>query len=301
MTKLIGIGACVCDKLIEMSAFPTEDTKIDALYSRTAGGGPTATALSAAARLGADAAYIGTLSTDEAGDYLVSDFAAHQVNTDLIRRVEGRTFCSWIILSRESGSRTCILDRGTLSKTQLDDAQKAAIAHASLLEVDGNDLPAAVEAADLIHAHGGKVLYDADGRYPGFEALLERADYLIPSERCAKAVTGKESFQESAEELFRLYHPEICVVTAGKEGGAYVSKEASGLYKAFKVDVRDTNGAGDVFHGAFCASLLRDPGLSLYDRCLFSGAVSAIKCTGVGARDSVPTYEETIKFIKERT
>ena len=34
--------------------------------------------------------------------------------------------------------------------------------------------------------------------------------------------------------------------------------------------------------------------------CVFASAVSALKCTKIGSREGVPTFDETIEFLKER-
>ena len=69
-------------------------------------------------------------------------------------------------------------------------------------------------------------------------------------------------------------------------------------YPAFLVDAIDSNGSGDVFHGAFAFCLTR--GYNYYKACVFSSAVSALKCTKLGAREGVPSYTETMEFLKER-
>ena len=68
-------------------------------------------------------------------------------------------------------------------------------------------------------------------------------------------------------------------------------------YPAFLVDAVDSNGSGDVFHGAFAFSAVS--GYNYEKCCVFSSAVSALKCTKLGAREGVPTYDETINFLKE--
>ena len=59
MAKIVGIGANVFDTLYNIPTYPTEDTKVRATASKTAGGGPVATGLVAASKLGEDTAYIG--------------------------------------------------------------------------------------------------------------------------------------------------------------------------------------------------------------------------------------------------
>ena len=57
MKKIVGIGACVFDTLYEIPSYPKEDTKMRAAGSKAAGGGPCATGLVAAQKLGIDAAF----------------------------------------------------------------------------------------------------------------------------------------------------------------------------------------------------------------------------------------------------
>ena len=63
------------------------------------------------------------------------------------------------------------------------------------------------------------------------------------------------------------------------------------------VDAVDSNGSGDVFHGSFAFAITKN--MSYKEACVFSSAVSALKCTKFGSREAVPTYEETINFLKE--
>ncbi|MBQ5800941.1 MAG: hypothetical protein IIW20_03555, partial [Clostridia bacterium] len=72
-SKIVGIGANVFDTLYNIPTFPNEDTKMRAAASKTAGGGPVATGLVAASKLGASASYIGVLSDDNGGSFLKKD------------------------------------------------------------------------------------------------------------------------------------------------------------------------------------------------------------------------------------
>ena len=100
MVEIVAIGACVMDTLIEVPRYPKEDTKMRALSSKMAGGGPAATGLVAASKLGAKTAFLGVLSADSAGDFLLSDFEKYGVSTDCIERKTGyRAFTSVIWLS----------------------------------------------------------------------------------------------------------------------------------------------------------------------------------------------------------
>ena len=298
MCKIVGIGACVLDTLITVPHYPEEDTKLRAQSTKMAGGGPTATGIVAAAKLGVPAGFIGVLSKDSSGDFLVGDFQKYGVDTAHVDLLDGyRAFTSCIWLSQKSTSRTCVFDKGNLPPLALDDAKKAAIASADILMVDGNEMGAAVEAAKYARDHGTRVLYDAGGLYEGIERLLPYADILIPSKEYALTFTGKETVEEAAKALYAAYKPEVVVITTGKTGGILFDGENVVPYPIYPAEVVDSNGAGDVFHGAFAAGLCY--GFDFVKCCHFASAVSGLKCTGVGARESVPDFATVKTYLAE--
>jgi len=298
MTKIVGIGACVFDTLFTVPTYPTEDTKTRATGSKTAGGGPVATGLVAAQKLGVQAAYIGNLTNDNGGRFLKEDFEKYGVKTHLIEEKAGyRSFSSVLWLCADTATRTCVFDKGSLPPLVLNPAQKEAIQQARLLMVDGNELDAAVEGARIARAAGTKVLYDCGGLYPGVEQLLALTDIMIPSEEFALGHTGCPTVEEAARQLYQTYQPQVVVITQGKRGGILYDGEQLISYPIYPATVVDSNGSGDVFHGAFAAAVIK--GYDYLKCCHFSSAVSALKCTGVGARESVPDFETTVQYLKE--
>lgn len=299
MADITGIGASVFDTLYRLQSMPLEDTKQKAVSVTESGGGPCGTGLVAAAKLGASTAYIGFCSDDRAGAFLRADFHKYGVDTTHMTSIPDTTaFVSCIWLADENASRTCVFHRGTVPATQIDESAAAAIRDSQILMVDGNDLDAAVEGAKIARTAGTSVLYDAGGQYPHVERLLELTDILIPSEEFALGHTHADSVEHAAEKLWKMYSPKVVVITQGKQGGILYDGDRMLAYPAFPVEAVDTNGSGDVFHGAFAFALTQGWG---YEQCcLFASATSAIKCLRVGAREGVPTYEAVIAFLKER-
>ena len=298
MSKIVGIGANVFDTLYNIPTYPTEDTKMRATASKTAGGGPVATGLVAAQKLGVETAYIGVLSDDNGGKFLKEDFIKYGVNTDLIEVKSGyRSFASVLWLCADTATRTCVFDKGDLPPLELNVTQKQAIIDAELLMVDGNEMSAAVEAAKIAKDNGTKVLYDCGGLYDGVENLLALTDIMIPSEEFSLGHTGCKTAEEAAKKLYDTYSPEVVVITQGKKGGIIYDGEKITAYPIYPATVVDSNGSGDVFHGAFAAAVCK--GYDYLKCCHFSSAVSGLKCTGVGARESVPNFETTKAYLKE--
>ncbi len=296
--KIVGIGANVFDTLYTVPTYPAEDTKMRAVSSKTAGGGPVATGLVAAQKLGVDTAYIGVLSDDSGGKFLKADFERYGVSTKLIDVKTGyRSFASVLWLCADTATRTCVFDKGDLPPLTLNEEQKQAIRDAQLLMVDGNELDAAVEAATIAKENGTKVLYDCGGLYDGVERLLALTDIMIPSEEFALGHTGCDTAEDAAKKLYDTYHPQVVVVTQGKRGGILYDGKTVTAYPIYPARVVDSNGSGDVFHGAFAAGVVK--GFDFTKCCHFGSAVSGLKCTGVGARESVPTFETTKQYMKE--
>lgn len=298
MADIVGIGANVFDTLYNISTYPTEDTKTRATASKTAGGGPVATGLVAASKLGADAAYIGVLSDDNGGKFLKEDFVKYGVNTELIEIKSGyRSFASVLWLCADTATRTCVFDKGDLPPLVLNEEQKEAVKNAQILMVDGNEIDAAVEAAKIARENGTKVLYDCGGLYEGVEKLLTYTDIMIPSEEFSLGHTGLNTAEEAAKKLYEMYAPEVVVITQGKRGGIIYDGTEIKAYPIYPAVVVDSNGSGDVFHGAFAAAIVK--GYDYLKCCHFSSAVSGLKCTGVGSRQSVPDFETTKRYMKE--
>ena len=298
MAVIVGIGANVFDTLYTINTYPKEDTKTKAVSSKTAGGGPVATGLVTAKKLGEQTAYIRVLSDDNSGVYLKNDFIKYGVETDYIDIKSGyRSFASVLWLCEDTATRTCVFDKGNLPPLKLSVEQKKTVASAKILMVDGNELDAAIEAAKIARTNGVKVLYDCGGLYEGVQELLKLTDIMIPSEEFALAVTGCKTAKDAAKKLYETYSPEVVVITCGKLGGILYDGKKILSYPAYPAKVVDSNGAGDVFHGAFAAGMAK--GLDFLKCCNFSSAVSAIKCTGVGARESVPDFETVKNFLKE--
>ncbi len=299
MADVIGIGSTVYDTLMMLDGFPREDTKMQCAQTAIQGGGPCATALVAAARLGMSAAYMGQVGDDPFGRFMEAEFRKYGVSTGHMKFVpDVISFHAVVLVNRLNRSRTCVWSRGTVPPLSAGDVDEDAVREAKLLHLDGHMLGAAVHAARLARESGVKVCHDAGGIYPGIESLLPYVDLLIPSEEFALGVTRENEAEKAAEKLHAAYRPEIIVITQGERGGLLYDGKTLRRYPAFSVDAIDTNGAGDVFHGAFAAAWLR--GFGFDASALYASAASAIKCRRFGARAGIPADAEVRAFLNER-
>lgn len=283
MKKVVGLGACVLDTLINCDKYPTEDTKQKAESIFLAGGGPVGNALVVMSKLGIKADVIGAFADDNAGIYLLEDFQKYKVGIQHTIRVPNTTsFTSYIVLSENTQTRTCVFDRGTVPDNP-DNVCLYALDDATVLHLDGNYLESAIGAAKYAKEKGVKVSLDAGGLYSGIERLLPYVDILIPSAEFALGFTGQDTIAGAMDVLYQKYAPEVLVVTNGSKGGYYYENGQAVSYNSVKVNAVDTNGAGDTFHGAFIVAYCEQK--SVKDCCEFASKVAAYKCTKKGARN----------------
>ena len=298
MKKVVGVGACVLDTLIECDRYLVEDKKTRANKIIRTGGGPVANALVAISKMGVKSEFLGALSKDADGKFLINEFKKYNVETENVKMIEGTSaFVSYVILAKETASRTCAFNRGDVPD-DYENINFSAIDDADIIHLDGNYLQSAIKSAEYAKSKGVMVSLDAGGLYENIEDLLPYVDILITSEEFALGITKAKTASEAIKILQEKYLPKILVVTQGVNGGLFVDDEKISRYDSFKVKCVDSNGAGDAFHGAFLVAYLN--GLSIAKCCEFASATSAIKCAKVGMRDALPTYNEVLDFIKNK-
>ncbi len=294
MKKVVGLGACVLDTLINCDTYPKEDTKQKAESVFLAGGGPVGNALVVMSKLGVETQVIGGFGGDNAGAYLLEDFKKYGVGIENATVLKDKSsFTSYIVLAENTASRTCVFDRGSVPD-EPENLTLSALDNADVLHLDGNYLKCAIVAANYAKEKGVKVSLDAGGLYKDIEKLLPLVDILIPSAEFALGITGEKDIPTAMKKLQEKYNPEVLVVTDGSNGGYYWNGEKAVHYDSVKVKAVDTNGAGDTFHGAFVSAYC--DGKTVGECCAFAGKVAAYKCTFKGAR-TYPLSKEIIENI----
>ncbi|MDD5728942.1 MAG: PfkB family carbohydrate kinase [Victivallales bacterium] len=292
--NILGLGYCSMDYLCVVPRIPLDD-KVQAEQTLEQGGGPAATAIYAAARLGAKTAFIGTVGDDQRGQVILRDLALAGIDTTGIRLRLGAessvTFC-WI--QADTGQRSIVWSHGSVKALLPEEVNATAIRHAGLLHLDGHHTDAAVQAAEIARNAGVAVMFDAGTLVSRTDELLALADIVIASEKFAEHFTGNLAMEAALRKLFGK-NTKFTAVTLGKNGS--IGWDGKRFYRqaVFPVKTVDTTGAGDVFHGAFAYRYVN--GGNWQDCMRFAAAVSALKCTKLGGRAGIPTLVETEHFL----
>ena len=301
--EIVGLGLATVDVLIRLEDMPTWERGGSFRAVKIEGGGLVGTAMCAAARLGARAAYVGTAGGDAFGDMKWRSLEEYGVDlTHAVRRDSPEEHIVVVYVNERDGERV-FAGGGKWRRDVLtvDEIDRDFISSARLLHLDGFQHEAALQAARWMREAGGKVVFDGSKTKgpigDGTRALLEHVDVLISGSGFVEALTGHAKIADAGPAALDT-GLEVVVQTEGEEGCHTFTRDGAFHTAAFDLDVVDTTGAGDVFHGAYLVGMLRGWHLETIAR--FSSAVAAIVCTQLGGRSGIPTFDETVTFLEDR-
>ncbi len=296
------------DELIYVPAYPPADAKARVLRRERQCGGLTATALVAAARLGARCAYAGVLGEDGQSRFVLDSLQREGVDVShVLRRAGVRPIQSVIVVGERRKTRNIFFSLDGVLGAGAKTPSKEVVCSAGVLLVDLYGVPGMIRAARLARAAGIPVVGDFErSDVPGFDRLLPLVDHLIVPSDFACKLTGASHPAAAAAKLWAADSPpkwrrSVVVVTCGANGCYYIDSERKQPEHgpAFKVKVSDTTGCGDVFHGAYAAALAR--GMALRERIRFAAAAAALKATKPGGQAGIPTRAALEEFLQAQT
>lgn len=304
LLDIVGLGLATLDILIRLGELPTWEHGAGCSAVGLDGGGPVGTACVAAARLGARVGYVGTAGSDPLAVLKIQSLKENSVDLSCLAQREGpENQVVVVYVNQETGERVFSgLHCFGAEPLQVDELEPAYLTSATYLHLDGTHPEAALHAAQVMHAAGKRVSLDGakcDGNSIGGDVrdLVPYTDILICGSGFGRALTGHADLWRAGEAMLTL-GPQIVVQTEGKLGSYTVTTNERFYTPAFEVNVLDTTGAGDVFHGAYLVGLMH--GWDLRSVAAFATAVAAIKCTYLGGRKGIPSFEQTLAFLRQR-
>jgi ribokinase len=293
--EIIGLGYASLDYLALLPRIPMDD-KVEIIKNLIQGGGPAATAIVAASRLGAQTGFIGAVGDDERGRNIITEFQAESVDTRGIviqKSVASPAAYCWI--DEKTGQRSIAWTHGSVKPLQLEEIDIEQIRNARAIHLDGHQTQAAIFAAEIARKYGVTVSLDAGTMVPDIDHLVELADIVIASEAFAVKFTGERDIKTAVKKIFAHGQTKFAGVTMGNKGSIGFDGQQDYFQRVFPVKVVDTTGAGDVFHGAFIYQHVKG---SDWQTCMrFASAVAAIKCMKLGGRSGIPTLQTVERFI----
>jgi sugar/nucleoside kinase (ribokinase family) len=292
---VVGFGVNALDLIAIIDGYPEPDTKAQFQTFDVQGGGVTATAMAAAARLGLRTRYIGKVGGDFWSRLSLKTLSREGVDVRHVIRVKDSPgHVSLVLADRATGQRTLFFRRPPAYAIRPDELDRETITSGRLLHVDGIDSDAAVRAIEWARHAGMRVTMDGERIVPGIERVWPQVDLLVCNPRFIRGTTGHAAVEDGLRELAERGPARVAVTLAekgvlGYERGQWVR------VPGFRIEPVDTNGAGDVFHGACTVGELR--GWPLEWTLTFANAVAAMKCRFLGGRRGIPRLPEVAEFL----
>jgi sulfofructose kinase len=293
---VLGLGCAAVDDMLYVPTFPAADKKLRVGQRLRRYGGLTGAALVTAARNGARCAYAGCLGTDEYSAVVARNFASEGVDISHAPCLaEARVVHSTIIVGRDNGSRNIFYeDEGLIGAHDSLPAEEL-IRESKVLFIDHLGMRGNLRAVRVARAAGVAVVADFENETDAlFPEVLGLVDHLILSEEFALRITRAPNAGQAALALWQAERAAV-VVTCGAAGCWSVSAELEPHpchHPAFLVRAADTTGCGDVFHGAYAASLAGgDP---FEGRIRYAAAAAALKA----GRGEIPHRAAVMEFLR---
>ena len=312
MGRIVGLGEVVADIYRDESK-----SEIELPFTARPGGAP-ANVTVAAARLGEEASFAGSVGRDLFGDFILRALEAEGVDTSAVRRCEPPTRTSLAFVEIEDdGDRSFTFYRSDPAADELlsaDDVSEELLSAASfvnfgsILLIKDPGRSAIHKAAKLAREMDIPTAFDVNFRehlWPSAEAARETVDPLFDLSTVVKLsddelspLLGVEGVEEAAERLIGR-GVSLVLVSLGAEGAFYATREFGGSVPAFEVEVVDATGAGDAF---FAAALAHLSGYLLDEErvraaAMRGSAAGALACTDYGAMSGLPTRDELERFM----
>ncbi|HCQ66183.1 MAG TPA: sugar kinase [Rhodobacteraceae bacterium] len=292
MAEILVLGMAVADFVFAMDQLPDRAAKYRANTVETVGGGCAANAAVAIARLGGVAHLATRLGDDPMGDLILSDLVAEGVRTQMAQRAPGGRSSFSSVCVDAAGERQIVNFRGdglTQDTGWIKDAPPV-----DAVLADNRWTAGAARALDLARARGVPGVVDAEA--PTEPEVLARASHVAFSRDGLLSFTGGDALVPALREAAARLPGWVCV-TDGANGTTCIDGGTAQHVPACAVEVRDTLGAGDIWHGAFVLALAEGQGEVPAIR--FANAAAALKCTTFGGRKGCPDRTDLDEFLKE--
>ncbi|WP_176084220.1 PfkB family carbohydrate kinase [Martelella sp. HB161492] len=295
--RIATLGNAFLDTIVYLPRLPTEPCKFRATDVRRTGGGIAATAACAVARLGAEAVYWGRLGEDETGDQIIARLNHFGVKTEAVKRVAGGMSPVGTVLVSPGGERMAFGFIGRDLGNEAEWLPLDELDHVDGVLADYSWWQGAAAIFTAARQRGIVTVLDADvGDMSAVHELLELPDHIVFSAACLSTLTGMSDIVAALPVAARLCRG-IVSVTDGSRGFFWHDGEAVKNVPAFPVDAIDTNGAGDIFHGAFTLGLAE--GLPIMEAARLASATAALKCARGSGWESIPDRPAVDKLLRE--
>ena len=236
-------------------------------------------------RLGAEVSYIGVIGDDTFGKEFVDLMKDEKIDISGLRITKEKSTGTGFIIKDIEARNVIVVDSGAndlFSKEDIDNAEKL------------------IEEADVVLAQL-EIPLDTALYAMKVAKKYGKTTILTPNETEARVAVGvptdsELTNSEIAEMLFKTGCKKI-IMTLGDKGSGIFEPGVARQVQPYKIEVVDSNGAGDCFNASLATALAA--GKEIDESVLYANAVSALCCTKWETVPSYHTAAEVKEFMKK--
>ena len=269
-------------------------------------GGCAANTAIGLAKLGIPASVCARVGDDSFGEELLRDLRRRGIDVGAVAVTEGVGTSKTVIVPVRGEDRRFIHTFGANASFNAADIPQALLESSAVIYVGGYLLLPRLGQADLAarlrdaRAEGARVVLDVavPSGQPGLSLdsireLLPLADYFLPNEDEAYALTGERDPRDQAA-AFVERGARTVVVKRGERGAHVRSGDSRFDMPAPPVEVVEPSGAGDAFAAGLIVGILE--GWELERAVAFASVVGGSACTSLGCTAGVYSRAQADEF-----
>ena len=296
MAQILNFGSLNIDKVYSLDHIVNEGETIPAVSYNEGMGGKGLNQSIALKRAGADLIHAGFVGEDD-GDILLDYMAENEIDF-LVKKVSGNSGHAIIQVDKDANN-SIIVEAGAnkkIDKSYIDQVlAKFEEGDCLLLQNEISNLPYIVDVASKRKM---KIFLNPSPVDETIKTIdFNKIDTLILNETEAYDLSGYENPDQIINYFRKNYKDLNIVLTLGKDGGIYSSKDMEIKFSSFKTKTIDTTGAGDTFLGYFLASISK--GEDVEKSLKLASLAAGLACSKKGAAISIPSLKEVEAYARE--
>ena len=290
------VGPIFLDRVIKIDRFPDKPIKLVASGLEKRLGGPAPVASFAIKSLGGEAEFIGRFGDDDAADYLKSELLNSGISTQRsIDVVDAQTSQSHIFEDSMGERMLAVYNEEKLTNEKILPSFDFSSNQSYL--VDTNWIEAAHFVAIQSKKHKINCVVDLDNFNNSklVDEVVNSASHPVFSEIGLNQYTDNMPIIDALKSLYQK-NQKFYAVTLGAKGVYWVENGDIFHCQSPEINVKETNGAGDVFHGAFAQFIRTKTSKEAIE---LATATASLKCTRSGGIKTLPDYPEVKEFLNQ--
>ena len=294
---VVCVGSVFLDYVVSLESIPKKPIKVKAKRIEKKLGGSAAVASFTIKRLGVQSEFVGRFGDDDGSNFLKSEFDYFNVNYKKSLSIK-KSFSSQSYVFQDSKGERLLAAYNEKKLLANKSLPEFIFSNKKTYLVDLSWIEAACYITKKTHGKKINCIADMDNfkKNKKIEQIVNKVSHPIFSETGLFEYTKIKSIIRSLKYLYNKKN-KFYGVTLGSKGVYWVDNNVIYHCLAPKIKAVETNGAGDVFHGAFAAFIHQK--MTIEESVELATATASLKCTKAGGIRSVPNYKSVKQFVKK--